>query len=184
MAAALSNDLLELESELSKTRARLNRLQKKEKEEAAAPAAASVPSSLQPHQHEHGHGSSINNAGTAADLWKRAREAEDNLEFITLERNVAKLLGDIIARNSSSLQENSADVAAGVAHDVGGEGDIALVARANETSTALGLLLLQHKNNNINNTQQYYDNGKSGQFYTALVQWYTSFYNSARCQWH
>jgi len=156
----------DLETQLSKARAHLTRLQaRSDNGQLQGGYGAADVADAQTRDND-----SSNTNSAAAKLFLRAREVEDQIEFFSLNRHVIKLVSDI-----QQQQNNNADAAAGGG---GGVDANTSLAKATETCTALGLLLFQHNKQHDGNTS--HRTGKSGQLYNALFQWYNSLYNSTR----
>ncbi|KAL9189169.1 hypothetical protein ACHAXT_011659 [Thalassiosira profunda] len=151
------NAPLDVEAELSRAEARLGR------REAAAAAAEGTAAGGDVHMSD-AEGGVTSNIDPAAELLARARQTEDRVDCLALERDVARLF----AKMARGDGRGGADAAAA---GVGGD-EVSALVKATETCTALGLLLLQHSHIE--------HRGKAGQFRVALVQWYESLRSSAR----
>ena len=109
-----------------------------------------------------------NNSAVVA-LFRRARELQDQIELLDLNRGVVELVSDVVAKR-------------GRHQVVGGSSDgcatLTLLSNSTETCTALGLILLQH---NQNYPKELHGTLKGRHpYYKALLKWYNSLHGSAR----
>ena len=171
----------DVEAELSKARGRLARLQKRQNASSSQLAdqagdqqllGSSSASDGAPNHSADTIANQNSSSAAAAELFKRARDAEGRLELIGLSRDVVNLVSDTVTKNNA---ENS-----------GGERSdtTTALAKATESCTSLGLLLLQHQSycKDEHHGQGGNSNGgkKSGQLHSALLQWYHSLHNATR----
>ena len=163
-----------IEAELSKATARLARLQQQQQQQYANQHThLGAP---QHHDDEHADAThEYHTNSTTVELFKRAQAAQDEINYIGLNRTVVKLVTEITkdadADNAPSNNKSS-------------------LGKATETCTKLGLLLLlQHTNIDNPSKNVVVDNSstlhlgeqtKSGQFYNSLQQWYNSLYTSTQ----
>lgn len=101
------------------------------------------------------------NNDVATSLYKRAKEAQDEIQFIQLQRDVINLVNDTV--KSSQRDE-----------EVNGGGAETALSTAKDQCTSLGLVLIRHANHHHGN------NTKTGQLYTKLMAWYTNLHKDTR----
>lgn len=100
------------------------------------------------------------NDNAATLLYKRAKEAQDDIKFIQLERDVINLVNGTVknSQRDGGMYEGGAEVAA--------------LSTATDQCTSLGFLLIQHAN--------HHGNIKTEQFYAKLITWYNNLHKDAR----
>lgn len=147
--------LIDIEAELSKAKAHLSNLRRQQQPQSGAPAVDTDDKTTVPL--------------TAASLYQRAIEMQDEIEYMELNREVVHLVCDVV----STQQQQDADVAAG-----GRSSQINTLTCATETCTSLGLLLLRHPAHA--NDHGAANNSKSQQYHQSLIEWYTTLHQSTR----
>mmetsp|Transcript_25051 Transcript_25051/g.39368 ORF Transcript_25051/g.39368 Transcript_25051/m.39368 type:complete len:850 (+) Transcript_25051:48-2597(+) len=100
------------------------------------------------------------NNDAATSLYKRAKEAQEEIQFIQLQRDVINLVNDTVKNSQRD----------GVVNDGGAEAALSI---AKDQCTSLGLVLIRHANHHGNNT-------KMGQLYVKLMAWYTNLHKDTR----
>eukprot|EP00985_Skeletonema_marinoi_P000109 scaffold29_cov101-Skeletonema_marinoi.AAC.9 len=100
------------------------------------------------------------NEDVATSLYKRAIEAQDEIQFIKLQRDVINLVNDTVKNSQRDGAVNE------------GEAEVAL-STAKDQCTSLGLVLIRHANHHVNNI-------KTGQLYAKLTSWYANLHKDAR----
>jgi len=100
------------------------------------------------------------NEDVATSLYKRAIEAQDEIQFIKLQRDVINLVNDTVknSQRDGAVNEGGADVA---------------LSTATDQCTSLGLVLIRHANHHSHNI-------KSRQLYAKLTSWYANLQIDAR----
>ena len=101
------------------------------------------------------------NDNAATLLYKRAKDAQDNIKFIQLQRDVVELVNERVKNNSQRDAEG------------GAAGAETALSVATDTCTSLGTLLIQHASN-------HYGNIKTEQFYATLMAWYKNLHKETR----
>lgn len=101
------------------------------------------------------------NDNAATLLYKRAKDAQDNIKFIQLQRDVVELVNGRVKNNSQRDGEG------------GSVGVETALSVATDTCTSLGTLLIQHASN-------HYGNIKTEQFYATLMAWYKNLHKETR----
>ena len=100
------------------------------------------------------------NEDVATSLYKRAIEAQDEIQFIKLQRDVINLVNDTVKNSQRDGAVNE------------GEAEVAL-STAKYQCTSLGLVLIRHANHHGNNI-------KTRQLYAKLTSWYANLHKDAR----
>ncbi|KAL7473758.1 hypothetical protein ACHAXS_014229 [Conticribra weissflogii] len=165
-----------IETELSKAKAELHRLQqleqrKRERQNQLADKTLQPPDAAEP-----------SDRASAVALFHRALRAQDEIHFLEIQRDVATLVSELVEKRLDDGADNATGTASGSVLD--------LLMKATETCTSLGLLLIRHPplNNmifaNDSNHGKYNiiandDNGKSKQLYRALTDWYNTLNDSS-----
>ena len=162
----------DLEAELSAAKSRLAQLQNQQQNKNGPRQPNATGTSTDICKNNDGASESA-----AQKLYQRAQIAQDEIEYIALNRHVIKIMTEKSNTNNSHIeQQEGADAAAGEGHR-----DVLSLTKATDRCTNLGLLLLQHSKqhkNNHNPPPQYQINWKSNQLYNALNEWYKSLYKS------
>ncbi|KAL3776089.1 hypothetical protein ACHAW5_002741 [Stephanodiscus triporus] len=109
-----------------------------------------------------------NNNSAAVELFRRARELQDQIELLDLNRGVVKLVSDVVAKSRNNRVLESGDE----------DASLTLLSNATETCTALGFLLLQH--NQQSNEEFCGTSVGRHPYYTALAKWYDSLHHSTK----
>lgn len=102
------------------------------------------------------------NDNAATLLYKRAKDAQDNIKFMQLQRDVMELVNGRVKKNNSQQDGEGGAVGAETALSV-----------ATDTCTSLGTLLIQHASNHDGNI-------KTDQFYETLMAWYKKLHKETR----
>jgi hypothetical protein len=103
------------------------------------------------------------NDNTATLIYKRAKEAQDEIKFIQLQRDVVTLVNSAVVKHS---QRDGAVTYEG--------GAVEALRTATDQHTSLGLVLIEHANSN------HQGNIKTEQFYAKLIIWYTNLHKDTR----
>eukprot|EP00986_Skeletonema_menzelii_P004930 scaffold1724_cov150-Skeletonema_menzelii.AAC.3 len=94
-------------------------------------------------------------------LYKRAVEAQDDIQFIQLQRAVITLVNNTVksSQRDGTVNEGGAEAA---------------LSTAKDQCISLGLILIRHANHHRNN------NTKTGQLYAKMLAWYTNLHKDTR----
>jgi hypothetical protein len=146
------NTAVDPAAELAKAQSHLDRLIEEEERQKAEAEGTTEEKS-----HEN---NTAANDDVATSLYKRALEAQDDIQFIQLQRAVINLVNNTVKNSQSD----------GTVNESGAE---AALTTAKDQCTSLGLILIRHANHHGNNT-------KTGQLYAKMMAWYTNLHKDTR----
>jgi len=142
-------------AELAKAHARLDHLIQFQQQAGQADGLVDDSS------HENKTATANRNDNAATSLYKRAKEAQDEIKFIQLQRDVINLVNSAV---KNSQRDGAAAMYEGGAEEA--------LCTAKDQCTSLGFVLIQHANQN--------GNIKTEQFYAKLMVWYTNLHKQTR----